>query len=331
MEAGHRLDHGISRSVVVCSAQVNSPYDAYFGRGKPLPFGQVYATLARLARDGKVWGGKAEPGADPDRKRYRITKAGKSDVETRLAEPVEPEPHLQTLLFAKVVLSLMLGRPAGEYLDMQRAAHLARMRELTELKQRGNLIDMMLADHAPADRAARRRVGLPGRPAARRRDRQGPGLVPRAHRSDRRTGAAAAAQQPRTSVDRRLAAGQVGVSRAALARRFTEQVGEPPMAFLTGWRLALATDLLLEPDVTVGAVARKVGYGSPFTFSTAFKRHYGRSPQRTGPRTCAITPRTRPPERDPPAGTALRGSQRDVRDMREGNHRHTSRVRKTIG
>lgn len=51
------------------------------------------------------------------------------------------------------------------------------------------------------------------------------------------------------------------------------------MAFLTGWRLALATDLLLEPDVTVGAVARKVGYGSPFTFSTAFKRHYGRSPQ----------------------------------------------------
>jgi len=73
-------------------------------------------------------------------------------------------------------------------------------------------------------------------------------------------------------------AGEVGVSRAALARRFTELVGEPPMAFLTGWRLALAADLLLDPGATVGAVARQVGYASPFTFSTAFKRRYGVSP-----------------------------------------------------
>jgi AraC-like DNA-binding protein len=74
-------------------------------------------------------------------------------------------------------------------------------------------------------------------------------------------------------------ASEVGVSRAALARRFTDLVGEPPMAFLTGWRLALAADLLLEPGATVGAVARRVGYTSPFTFSTAFKRRYGTSPQ----------------------------------------------------
>ncbi|MPV51250.1 helix-turn-helix domain-containing protein [Pseudactinotalea sp. HY160] len=74
-------------------------------------------------------------------------------------------------------------------------------------------------------------------------------------------------------------AGQVGVARAMLARRFTELVGEPPMAFLTGWRLALAADLLLEPDATVQAVARRVGYGSPFTFSSAYKRRYGLSPQ----------------------------------------------------
>jgi AraC-like DNA-binding protein len=72
---------------------------------------------------------------------------------------------------------------------------------------------------------------------------------------------------------------EVGVSRAALARRFTDLVGEPPIAFLTGWRLALAADLLLEPGATVGAVAHRVGYTSPFTFSTAFKRRYGTSPQ----------------------------------------------------
>src|ERR1700719_4420201 len=83
-------------------------YDAYFGRGKPLPFGQVYATLARLARHGKVIPGEVEPGAGPDRKRYAITGAGKSEVEAWRAEPVEPEPHLQTVLFTKVVLALML-------------------------------------------------------------------------------------------------------------------------------------------------------------------------------------------------------------------------------
>ena len=122
-------------------------YDAYFGRGKPLPFGQVYATLGRLARDGKVVAGEAEPGTGPDRKRYVITAAGVSEFETWLAEPAEPEPHLQTLLFTKVVLALMLGRPAVRYLDTQRSSHLRRMRELTEVKRTGGLVDMLLADH----------------------------------------------------------------------------------------------------------------------------------------------------------------------------------------
>jgi DNA-binding PadR family transcriptional regulator len=107
----------------------------------------VYATLARLARDGKAVAGDAEPGSGPDRKRYTITQTGKNEVEAWLGEPVPAEPHLQTDLFVKVVLSLMLGRPAEEYLDAQRAAHLRRMRELTDLKQQGNLVDTLLADH----------------------------------------------------------------------------------------------------------------------------------------------------------------------------------------
>ncbi|MBF6337541.1 AraC family transcriptional regulator [Nocardia abscessus] len=71
----------------------------------------------------------------------------------------------------------------------------------------------------------------------------------------------------------------VGVSRAALARRFTDLVGEPPMAFLTEWRLALAADLLQESDATIEAIARQVGYGSAFALSAAFKRHFGVSPR----------------------------------------------------
>jgi AraC-like DNA-binding protein len=70
-----------------------------------------------------------------------------------------------------------------------------------------------------------------------------------------------------------------GVSRAALARRFTEAVGEPPMTYLTGWRLSLAADLLTATDRGIEQVAREVGYGSPFALSAAFKRVRGLSPQ----------------------------------------------------
>ncbi len=91
--------------------------------------------------------GEAEPGGGPDRKRYSITETGRSEVEVWLDTPIPAEPHLQTELFVKVVLSLMLGRPAEEFLDVQRAAHLQRMRELTELKQKGGVVDTLLADH----------------------------------------------------------------------------------------------------------------------------------------------------------------------------------------
>ncbi|MBB5867832.1 DNA-binding PadR family transcriptional regulator [Allocatelliglobosispora scoriae] len=122
-------------------------YDAFFGRGRPLPFGQVYATLGRLARDGKVVMDEVSPGDATERKRYVITEAGATEVDAWLTEPVEAEPHLQTILFAKVVLALMLDRPAEQYLDAQRGKHLDRMRELTELKRTGGLVDGLLADH----------------------------------------------------------------------------------------------------------------------------------------------------------------------------------------
>jgi DNA-binding PadR family transcriptional regulator len=123
-------------------------YDAYFGRGRQLRYSQVYATLSRLARDGKAAPGAVEQGAGPERRRYVITEAGIADVERWLAEPVPPEPDLQSELFAKVMLALMLGRPADRYLDIQRAAHLQRMRELTELKHDSDPVGVLLADHA---------------------------------------------------------------------------------------------------------------------------------------------------------------------------------------
>ena len=74
-------------------------------------------------------------------------------------------------------------------------------------------------------------------------------------------------------------AAEVGLSRAALARRFTKLVGEPPMALLTEVRLALAVDLLRGSDATIESVAGRVGYGTAFALSTAIKRRYGMSPK----------------------------------------------------
>jgi AraC-like DNA-binding protein len=69
----------------------------------------------------------------------------------------------------------------------------------------------------------------------------------------------------------------VGASRALLARRFSELVGEPPMTYLTRWRLDLAADHL-DDNMTVSQAATAVGYASPFAFSSAFKRRSGVSP-----------------------------------------------------
>ncbi|MEV6429899.1 AraC family transcriptional regulator [Nocardia sp. NPDC051463] len=71
-----------------------------------------------------------------------------------------------------------------------------------------------------------------------------------------------------------------GVSRATLARRFTATVGEPPLAYVTRWRMLTAARLLRDTDSSLSTIARKVGYTSEFAFAKAFKREYGRAPGR---------------------------------------------------
>ncbi|MFE0027268.1 AraC family transcriptional regulator [Amycolatopsis sp. NPDC059021] len=73
-------------------------------------------------------------------------------------------------------------------------------------------------------------------------------------------------------------AAKVGMSRAAFSARFTGLVGEPPLTYLTGWRMTLGADLLRDTEATVATVAREVGYENAFAFSVAFKRVRGASP-----------------------------------------------------
>lgn len=70
-----------------------------------------------------------------------------------------------------------------------------------------------------------------------------------------------------------------GLSRATFAARFTAVLGEPPLTYLTNWRMTVAADLLRDNEVTVATVAKRVGYEDPFAFSVAFKRTRGTSPK----------------------------------------------------
>lgn len=128
--------------------ELKREYDERFSGDRPLAFGQVYATLARLLRNGLVEIDAVEAGEGPERKRYAITDLGVTDLEEWLGRPEPAEPHLQTVLFTKVALALLSGRPATALLDVQRAAHLKRMRELTALKARGDLPAKLVADYA---------------------------------------------------------------------------------------------------------------------------------------------------------------------------------------
>lgn len=74
-------------------------------------------------------------------------------------------------------------------------------------------------------------------------------------------------------------AAATGASRAAFARRFTGLVGQPPMTYLTHWRLDLAADLLRDTDATIESIAHKVGYANPFALTVAFKRIRGTTPR----------------------------------------------------
>lgn len=123
-------------------------YDARFGLDRPVAYGQVYATLARLLKGGLVSVDAVEPGEGPDRKRYAITEAGVADVEAWLSTPEPPASYLQSVLYAKVILALRSGRSATAILDAQRTGHLQAMRELTRRKAQGDLADQLICDHA---------------------------------------------------------------------------------------------------------------------------------------------------------------------------------------
>jgi AraC-like DNA-binding protein len=151
----------------------------------------------------------------------------------------------------------------------------------------GGLVSLLVAelrrDLPGQDVVIDRLVDLVLVTALRRWFAEAPGRAPRwwTAQSDPVVGPVLAAMQADPAAPWTLAtlAREAAVSRATLARRFTDVVGESPMAYLARWRMDLAAELLRDTDATVEQVSSRVGYASPFAFTAAFKRAHGLPPR----------------------------------------------------
>lgn len=79
-----------------------------------------------------------------------------------------------------------------------------------------------------------------------------------------------------------------GCCRSLLARRFRDEVGEPPLRHFLGMRLELAADLLRQGGIAVQAVAARCGFDDPYHFSRCFRRRFGRPPSGRGRRESTV-------------------------------------------
>jgi DNA-binding PadR family transcriptional regulator len=134
--------------------ELKRAHDERLPQARPLAFGQVYATLGRLQRDGLVVEAGQDRDGGPDRTSYAITEAGRSALETWL-DTVEPAaPYISSPFFAKVVVALVTADSdrARRCLMAQRQAHMTRLRELTAVKTAptAGLDDVIAADFAIA-------------------------------------------------------------------------------------------------------------------------------------------------------------------------------------
>ena len=128
--------------------ELRRSFDERLAGSRPLRSGQVYSTLGRLERDGRVDEVGGEQGPGPERRLYAITKSGIAELEWWLSTPEAPEQYLQSVVYAKVVVALSSGRSAQAVLDAQRDRHVVAMRELTREKQRADLAGVVRADFA---------------------------------------------------------------------------------------------------------------------------------------------------------------------------------------
>jgi DNA-binding PadR family transcriptional regulator len=109
-------------------------HDERFPGAKPLAFGQVYAALAKLDRDGLVEVAETLRDGGPERTTYAITALGRDELDTWLATAERAGPYPVDDLVRKTVTALRIGADAAAFLDRQRGVHLAAMKQQLRLQ-----------------------------------------------------------------------------------------------------------------------------------------------------------------------------------------------------
>jgi DNA-binding PadR family transcriptional regulator len=134
--------------------ELKKAHDERFPEARPLAFGQVYATLERLAKKGHVEAAEVERVDGPDRTRYRLTPDGREELSAWLSQVEPPAPFVANPLATKATIALLAADrdTATAYLRRQRDAHLDRMREFTRMKTdpAASIAQVLAADHAIA-------------------------------------------------------------------------------------------------------------------------------------------------------------------------------------
>jgi DNA-binding PadR family transcriptional regulator len=123
--------------------------DRWFPDARPVAYGQVYATLARLERDGLVEVAETRTGGGPERTIYALTGAGADHLAAWLAEPAVVASNGADEIVRKTIAALCTGDDAIAVLARQRVAHLRRMRELATAAPR-DPVARLTRDHVVA-------------------------------------------------------------------------------------------------------------------------------------------------------------------------------------
>lgn len=126
---------------------VKRDHDAWFPDARRLAYGQVYATLGRLERDGLVEVAETRTEGGPERTVYALTDAGTDRLTEWLAEPATVNGEGAGEIVRKTVAALRIGDDAARSLAAQRTAHLRRMRELTAEPPRADPVARLARDH----------------------------------------------------------------------------------------------------------------------------------------------------------------------------------------
>lgn len=128
--------------------QLGRLYNQFFSFNQSVHLGQIYSSLSRLERDGKIISIKSSEDSDgPERVKYQITKSGSAALNSWLSSPEDLNLRTRMVLYIKTILALIHEQRADQLLDLQRQEYIAKMRELNQSRRTADLPEKLIIDY----------------------------------------------------------------------------------------------------------------------------------------------------------------------------------------